>query len=772
MTGANRYYRPVGTVQLGRVAQLPFDQMMKGLGTHQTRYDQIASAAQQLADKELNYLNPDAEKAAEIMERQKQLEQDILNMGDLSRQSRAATDKLRGFAKDVYGKQGVGTAIESSYADYQETLKRIQESDLPQKEKDLAIAMWMSKYEGVGEGEDIGYGKRKYNTFGVKNAPEYVDMAEYAKKYMEEMDPRVLAQEGISKSPDGNWFIKKGQETKILTIDEMVKAVAPIAKNDPKFQDYLNFRGQLYGYQLENSPGALESINEKRKVSFEKQKEVFNKKKAIANTYKEATTTLERQKAINKIIDELGVDMPKLKEDGKEGPATKKAMEEMEVAIKTLEQMEPGEFQELSMEEVIQEWQNETMMGTFRGVADIYDKYDSKNTIDMIADQFKLARKKFEYNKRLKDMDNVAVIPRSMNVGGVVSEKYKELDVRYNKDGKLVMGSKHPALDSYNKTIKGIDAQIAAIKAGGSASDRQPGNYTAGSTDRKVLSAEEQKQVNKLEKLKKIAIKERKEKQQEILKGYRQDFNKYLRSINPDLVEVGKDGKLRTKKNATGLGDLWKQYEEANKELYTTSGTVMKVPTKLEEKIEKEILGDGLTGSQIYYVNDDGAVVRMSTDEIQKYGKVQSVNLEGEINSSTSPLKWASGYVATIKNSEGETKQIYIKQSSNEEDMLGKAGMDISNAMYNISDSGETTQYNIFGERLFNVKYQKTWINGKPGVGVIVPPGAINLIENSEDRKIALQLSLGRNKQGGLLFDPVSYTKFANIVGGKKQLIQ
>jgi hypothetical protein len=776
MIGVNRYSKPVGTVQLGNVAQLPFEQMMQGLMTHQTRYDQIAQAAQQVADRELSYLDPDAEAANEVMQRQRQLEEDILAMGDLSRQSREATDKLRGFTREVYGKSGIGTAIESSYSGYQETLKRIQESNLPQREKDLAMAMWMSQYKGVGEGEDIGYGAKNYNTFGIKNAPEYVDMAEYARKYMVEMDPRILEEENISKSPDGRWFIKKGSRIEELTIDEMVKVVAPIAKNDPKFQEYLKFRGQLYGYQLENTPGALDAINEKRKLEHEKTVEAFNKKKEMAAGFKSATTILEKQKAINKIIDELGIQMPKLKEDGKEGPTTKKAVEDMEVAIKTLDQMDPGQFEEFTMDDAIADFQNESMLGTFRGVADAYDKYNTSSTIDMIKDDFKLQQEQFAFNRRLKEMEQKAVVPRTSDVGGVVSERYKEIDVRVNKDGQLVMGTKHPALDDYNKAIGQIDEQIRFIKTGG-VPERQPGNYTSG-TSEKVLTKEEEKQVEILEKKKSQAIKARKAKQQELMKNYRADFNSFLASTNPDLLEKDAKGNLKkdkngnyiTKKNASGLSNAWDQYISSNEELYTASGTVFQVPLELEEKIESKILGDGLTTGQIYYVNNKGAVVKMSTDEIEKYGKVKSVNLEGSINPSTSPLKWASGFVLTVQNEEGESKQIYLKQSSKEEDAVGWAGMDIAGAIFNTEQRGTTTQYNIYGKPMYELAYEKTWVNGEPSVGVIVPSYALGMIESSEDRKIAQQLILGQNSNGDLLFDPISYSKFAQIVGSVKML--
>lgn len=777
MIGVNRYSKPVGTVQLGNVAQLPFEQMMQGLMTHQTRYDQIAQAAQQVADRELSYLDPDAEAANEVMQRQRQLEEDILAMGDLSRQSREATDKLRGFTREVYGKSGIGTAIESSYSGYQETLKRIQESNLPQREKDLAMAMWMSQYKGVGEGTDIGYGAKDYNTFGIKNAPEYVDMAEYARKYMAEMDPRILEQENISKSPDGRWFIKKGEKTEELTIDEMVKVVAPIAKNDPKFQEYLNFRGQLYGYQLENTPGALDAINEKRKLEHEKTVEAFNKKKEMAASFKSATTTLEKQKAINSIIDELGIQMPKLKEDGKEGPATKKAIEDMEVAIKTLDQMDPGQFEEFTMDDAIADFQNESMLGTFRGVADAYDKYNTSSTIDMIKDDFKLQQEQFAFNRRLKEMEQKAVVPRTLDTGGVAGDEYKDIDMRVNEKGQLVMGTNHPALEDLNGQIDDIDHQIMLSE---STMDDYiervaiAGSGGGGSTEllkkRQLELSDKEKALEELKKRKSALVKQRKAKQQEIIKEYRLDFNRFVASTNPDLVERGKDGKIKIKSGASGLSNIWNNYIQANKELYTTSGTVFKVPLKLEEKIEQDILGKGLSGPQVYQKDKNGRVVKMSLDDIESYGKISSVNLQGRLNSATSALDWASGYVLTVQNEKGETKEIYIKQSSIEEDRVGSSGVDISKAIFNVESTGVTTQYDIFGKPLFQVKYQKTWNQGSPGVGVIVPIQSLNYIENSIDRETAINLSLGTNAQGDLLFDPVNYSKFANIVGGIAKL--
>ena len=761
MINANRFSKPVGTVQLGNVAQLPFEQMMQGLATHQSRYDQIAQAAQQVADRELSYLDADAEAAAGIMDRQRQLEQDILDMGDLSRQAREATGKLRGFTKEVYGKHGQGTAIEGSYANYQETLKRIQESNLPQKEKDMAMAMWLSKYEGVGEGVDVGYGAKKYNTFGIKNAPEYIDMHKYASEIMSKMKPQELAEKGVTMSKDGRWLIKQGTETKILTIDEMMKVIEPIAAADPKFQEYQNFRGELYRYQLKSNPDFIKSSNAERKLQIEKaqaaREEIRAKKDNLL-----VGTGKERQEKINALIEELNIPIKKVTVDGKIGEQTQKALDDIDTFFQAAKINEDLTFEEWNEDDFVNNYLSNARKSTFRATADIFDVNNRSVETDMVANQFALQDRQFAHARRLKKMEIEATIPRTHNVTGTTSKQDLEIKATMDKDGNIVVKDEDARIKKLN-----LEYRKAYFKVYGRYPDDGSGQPDAGMLYDNIGNEAGVKQNRKskrtrigsddpadLAALRRIE-KQLRETKSTVTNNYQQDFDKYYKSIS-------KGGTSLTRRQA------WEQYQKDIKEFYTTSGTVTQVGAKLEEKLEKSIMDGDLTAQNLYYVDDGGNVVRLTEKQIKKMGDIESVNLEGAINPSTSTLDWNSGYAFTIKTENKGRIAIYKKQSSNQDDNIGSAGRDISSLYTSLSQSVQTVQRDYSGNPLFPVTGVSTYVNGRKVLAIKVPPQAMQLVPDGYEGRAR---PYGKDTDGSLLFDPTNYTTFANLVGGQLKLI-
>jgi hypothetical protein len=701
MANTNRFYRPIGTVQLGSPTQLPFEQMMKAMGQHQQRYDIIQNASQDLADREFDFLNADTEGAAEIMQNQMALKDKVLGLGDLSRNAREATKMLSDFARENYGKFGKATAIQGSYNNFQQTLKNIQESNLPEAQKNATIARLNAQYKGVGQGEDIGFGRKKYNTFGVSDVPEYVDIAEQAMKYMKEMDPHTLEQQGIALTPDGMWIKTIAGKDVVLTQEELIRVAMPLLKNDPKLQDYLNLEKQNYAFGLSNNPGGLGALNSSAQLIHDKKVSQYSKNKAIideAKTALENGTVSQKQEAYNKMVDDLQLNAPKIAVDGVNGPQTKKALAMLEATIDNVNLQDPGTFDPYTPETAAEDYVNQRLSGTVGAVADLYDVHDITKKESITPNAFGLARVKADYDwrniQRKQKLEEAAAVPLHIETPGVNNPDNPQAGtfLSVGKDGKIDVSNDHPGLK------KAAD-QLAKAKAEYAASQISNGFY---STYGNVRSISKEGQF-KLKKAYEAELAKYNEVKKQVIAGYEKDLNAYGNSIDPE--------------NKMTESERLAAYQRNLKERETALGRAfLPADKKTKDNVEAVFMdADKMAKMGNVYMVIDGKMQRFTNELAEKYGGITAASVQGMIDPTNHASGFSSGYEGTVTFGSGKKAKRYqmiYKSSSIEQDNIGFASSTGGSLRYSTEQSIDVVMYDREGNPMSNAKAIKTYDKG------------------------------------------------------------
>lgn len=672
MANTNRFYKPIGTVQLGSPTELPFEQMMKTMGHHQQRYDVIQNAAQDMADREFDAMSADTQGAAAIMDKQLTLQEEVMGLGDLSRNAQEATGKLTKFARENYGKYGKATAIQGSYNNLQETIKNIRGSDIPEAQKEATISRLVSQYKGVGNGTSAGYGKKTYNKFGVHNVPGYVDLQEETMKIMKEMDPHTLEQEGISFSKDGRWIRTIGGKQVTLSQEELMRVAAPLLRNNPKLQDYLGLEQQNYQYNLENNPTGLAAINKNALEVHGKKTDKFNEYSALVDNAKDVLKTgtiKEKQAEYNKMIDELGLNLTKLKEDGVTGPKTKEGLGQLEAALDSVNLTDPGQFSAYTAESAASDYMEQRFQGTAQSVSDMYDVHDVSKKESIEANPYKLNEQRAAFKwrniKRKHDLKNTIAAPLTIRTPGAENPNSENSYLAVDKNGKIKISDKHPGIVEAAKDLsparvayykrKAINAaKITAIAAGSYL------NPKTAQIKIKALQLETEQLNIKFQEASNIY----QAKVDKINYNYRLDFEAFASATDPDDKQTDLEKK--------------QSYEASLKERTTYMGTATKFPDKKEkERVEALAMdGDKMAEMGNFYIIREGQYERITSDMMNDLGGQTAASFHGTINPEHDPSGFNSGYTGSVTFGSGNKKKQYtvvMKSSSVEQDAIGSA---------------------------------------------------------------------------------------------------
>jgi hypothetical protein len=632
------------------------------------------------------------------------LKDKVLGLGDLSRNAREATKMLSDYARENYGKFGKATAIQGSYNNFQQTLKNIQESNLPEAQKNATIARLNAQYKGVGQGEDIGFGRKKYNTFGVSDVPEYVDIAEQAMKYMKEMDPHTLEQQGIALTPDGMWIKTIAGKDVVLTQEELIRVAMPLLKNDPKLQDYLNLEKQNYAFGLSNNPGGLGALNSSAQLIHDKKVSQYSKNKAIideAKTALENGTVSQKQEAYNKMVDDLQLNAPKIAVDGVNGPQTKKALAMLEATIDNVNLQDPGTFDPYTPETAAEDYVNQRLAGTVGAVADLYDVHDITKKESITQNPFGLAKVKADYDwrniQRKHKLEETAAVPLHIETPGVNNPDNPQAGsfLSVGKNGKIDVSNDHPGLKKADDQRIKTRNEYYAAKA-----KRISVNLT---TYLPIPKLESKAEEAKAKKAYEAALANYDEVKQQVIAGYEEDMNAYGNSIDPE--------------NKMTESERLAAYQRNLKERETALGRAfLPADKKTKDNVEAVFMdADKMAKMGNVYMVIDGKMQRFTNELAEKYGGITAASVQGMIDPTNHASGFSSGYEGTVTFGSGKKAKRYqmiYKSSSIEQDNIGFASSTGGSLRYSTEQSIDVVMYDREGNPMSNAKAIKTYDKG------------------------------------------------------------
>jgi hypothetical protein len=448
----NRYDVPLTPIQMGAPAQVPFDAIVTALGAKQNEYNKMYDLLGALEDKQFQNLDEDAEFASKARYEQQQLVDNLMTMndGDLAANPAEIQSQVRKFARR-YGPAGDIGGMQAAYNKFAKEYETIKESDLPSHLKQRAAEKLLFDYGNIMKGAKTDIlGNTQYNSMGSMILPEFVDVQQKMLDLAKEYPVKKIA-ETTGWYRHGNQWYKNESLTEVVTKQELMEALYPIAMQDDKIADYLNFSATMNMFDMTDEE--LAEFNDTAAGNYQQgiqtRRANLLETKQLLNDPSQFKSNTEYQNFINHVLKRK-----EIKPDGSIGPKTNAARDK---ALSLVEQ-EMGKqlsaYQQLDRDGFRQKFIMDEISASVENAAEFYDQYNVlKNSWSMKFDPYALAL----FKHGLKDDEQEG--PGDLVYTDRRNRKYEQiLDPNYSpweiKNGKFVADFTPEELDKREENAK------------------------------------------------------------------------------------------------------------------------------------------------------------------------------------------------------------------------------------------------------------------------------------------------------------------------------